>query len=70
MLSDAAGDMALLVLIGVLTRPIFVQATVVDLKRLEYSMQYEFVDHGFAYLIIGAALPLPATMVCPTRLIE
>jgi MFS superfamily sulfate permease-like transporter len=62
-LSATFGDIVLLVLVGVLTLPIFVSISVVDLRAFDHSMNHDFVGHGVANLLIGLMGTLPASMV-------
>jgi MFS superfamily sulfate permease-like transporter len=58
-----AGDMSLLVFIGVLTLPIFASATAIHLEAFDHSMHREFVWHGIMNIFIGLVGGLPATLV-------
>lgn len=62
-LTTGCGDMALLLLIGVLTLPIFVSIAACEVQVLEYSMNREFVGHGLLNIFIGCAGSLPASIV-------
>jgi MFS superfamily sulfate permease-like transporter len=62
-LSATFGDMVLLVLVGVLTLPIYVSISVIDLKASDHSMNHDFVGHGVANVLIGLMGTLPAIMV-------
>lgn len=61
--SAASGDMARLVVVGILSLPIFVAAVAIDIKALDYSMDQEFFGHGLANVIAGLAGTLPNVIV-------